>query len=391
MQNRVTTHLAVAALVAGAFVPVTAAASIADIAVLGHGCLDESYRDVVLGLPTRDGCDDDTPPETTAKASPTPNAAGFVSTASMTFTVVLDVTDTDAGPFGLQCRLTAAVPVPEAHDWRDCSSPVTYAGLPDAPAGAYTFSARAVDLGDHTRNPDHPSLGGTVTDTPDLDQTPAKVTWGQDTRMPFVFVTPEAYDEITPTQPVVTSTTVPIRLNSSDRGSRFECTDNGAAIACSAGTWELREARAGRHVFSARTIDPAGNTSAWSDPIEFFVPRDVRRARGWTRRQNAAYVGGEALLGRQRGLRLVLPRTRVGELRLLAPTAPSYGKVRIRVGRRDWHTVNLAGRRSDLRQLVVLDRYSGERKGRITIETLSNKPVLIDAIVARRSTFPPAV
>ena len=102
---------------------------------------------------TGDGCDDDTPPETTLSASSTPNAAGFVKVSSMTFTFGSQVSDGDPGPFGLECKLTGPA---QAHDWRPCTSPVTYAGLPDAPLARIVFQARAVDLGDAGRNPDHP-------------------------------------------------------------------------------------------------------------------------------------------------------------------------------------------------------------------------------------------
>jgi hypothetical protein len=64
--------------------------------------------------------------------------------------------------------------------------------------------------------------------------------------------------------------------------------------------------------------------------------------------------------------------------------------VRIRVGRREWHVVDLRGPKSTLKQYTVIDRYSGIRKGKIVIETLSNKTVLIDAVVARANTFPAA-
>ena len=173
-------------------------------------------------------------------------------------------------------------------------------------------------------------------------------------------------------------------------GASFECIDNGAAVGCSPGKWALVGATAGRHVFTARTVDQAGNASAWSEPIEFFVPKNLKRKKGWKKVLNKQYFGGDALLAKRRGLRLVLPRTKVGELRLLAPTGPSYGKVRIRVGKRAWHVVNLAGPSSMLKQFIVIDRYSGMRRGRITIETLSNKPVVIDAVVARPNTFPSA-
>jgi hypothetical protein len=87
----------------------------------------------------------------------------------------------------------------------------------------------------------------------------------------------------------------------------------------------------------------------------------------------------------------VLPRAKVGELRLIAPRGPRYGTVRLRVGRRAWHVVDLSGPRTALRQVVVIDRYSGIRSGRIVIESLSAKPVVVDAVVARPDRFPAAL
>jgi hypothetical protein len=366
-------------LVAGALVPLAGAAP----AAAEPGCVDETAPGIL-----QNGCDDSTPPDTTLSASTTPNAAGMVAVSTMTFTVQTQVSDADAGPFGLECTLAGG---PQAHDWRSCTSPVTYADLPDAAAGTYVFQARAVDLGDAARNPDvNPLLPPAVADTPDLDPTPAVVRWGQDTRAPFVFVTSTSYDEITPTQPVVTGAGVPIRLNSSEAGSTIECTDNGRPVACSAGRWELKDPRAGRHRFAARAIDAAGNTSAWSEPVEFFVPRNLARQRGWTKVRGAGFFRGDALAASRRGARLVLPRTKVGELRLIAPRGPRQGKVRVRVGRRAWHVVDLSGPKAALRQIVVIDRYSGVRSGRIVIESLSNRRVVLDAVVARPDRFPAA-
>jgi hypothetical protein len=356
------------------------------------GCTDETQpTDPILGLPTGDGCDDDNPPETGLTASATPNAAGYVATPTMSFTFTASVTDGDAGPFGFECRLAGG---PQAHDWQACSSPVTVTGQPDAAAGGYTFTVRAVDLGDRARTPDNVLVPPTVTDTPDEDPTPATLTWGQDTKAPFVFVTRSGYDEDTPTQPVMTSSTVPLRLNSSEPGASFECTDNGRPTSCTGPRWEVANPKPGRHVVTARAIDRAGNASAWSKPVEFFVPRNLTRRlspnRGWTKVRRAGYFRGDAIRAEKRGARIVLPRTAVGELRLIAPTGPGFGKVRLRVGRRDWHVVDLSGRRTPLTQLTVIDRYSGMRTGRITLESLSNKPVVVDAVVARPNRFPPA-
>jgi hypothetical protein len=373
-------RLAIVTLVAAALVPLAGLAP----AVAEPGCVDETAPNTL-----QDGCDDSTPPETTGSASSTPNAAGLVDVSTMTFTVRAQVSDADQGPFGLECALAGG---PQAHDWRACTSPVTYADLPDAPAGTYVFQARAVDLGDAARTPDvNPLLPPAVADTPDHDATPATLRWGQDTRAPFVFVTSTSYDEITPTQPVVTGAGVPIRLNSSEPGSTIECTDNGRPVACSAGRWELEDPRAGRHRFAARAVDAAGNASAWSEPVEFFVPRDLTRRRGWATVRDARFHRGDALRASRRGARLVLPRAKVGELRLIAPRGPRYGTVRLRVGRRAWHVVDLSGPRTALRQVVVIDRYSGIRSGRIVIESLSAKPVVVDAVVARPDRFPAAL
>lgn len=370
--------LAVLALAGSGVVPLSAAPAAAT-----PGCLDETAPTVL-----QNGCDDSTPPDTTLTPSTTPNAAGLVTVSTMTFTLGWEVSDGDPGPFGLECRFTGG---PQAHDWRACTSPVTYADLPDAVAGSYVLQARAVDLGDRSRAPDTaPLLPPTVPDTPDEDATPATFTWGQDTRAPFVFVTGTSYDELTPTQPVATGASVPIRLNSSEAGSRFECTDNDRPVPCAGGRWELRDPTAGRHRFSARTIDAAGNASAWSQAIEFFVPRNLARQRGWRKVTGPGLFRGDAVTTSRRGARLVLPRTAVGELRLLASTGPRHGKVRVRVGRRDWHVVDLAGPRTATKQLVVIDRYSGMRTGRIVIETLGTRPVVLDAVVARPNRFPAA-
>ena len=70
-KHRLAAQLGLAALIAGALVPLTSSAAGAS-----PGCTDETQpKDPILGLPTGDGCDDDTPPETTLSASSTPNAA----------------------------------------------------------------------------------------------------------------------------------------------------------------------------------------------------------------------------------------------------------------------------------------------------------------------------
>jgi hypothetical protein len=50
--------------------------------------------------------------------------------------------------------------------------------------------------------------------------------------------------------------------------------------------------------------------------------------------------------------------------------------------------VDLSGPRSAQKELVVIDRYQGSRTGKVIIEVLTrNKPVFLDAIVARTNVF----
>ena len=120
------------------------------------------------------------------------------------------------------------------------------------------------------------------------------------------------------------------------------------------------------------------------------MPRNLTRQRGWKKVTGPGYFRGDALKASRRGARLVLPRAKVGELRLLAATGRGHGMVRVSVGRRAWHVVDLAGPKASSTQHVVIDRYSGLRSGRIVIETLSRRPVVLDAVVARPNRFPAA-
>ena len=135
-------------------------------------------------------------------------------------------------------------------------------------------------------------------------------------------------------------------------------------------------------------VSPTPTPSAWSETSEFSIPSDLRRRRGWSVVRKSGAFDRTLVKSKRRRARLVLRKQRVGELRLYAPSAPNYGKVRVKVGATRWRVVDLAGPRSAQRELVVLDRYQGSRTGKIVIEVLTrNKPVFLDAIVARTNVF----
>jgi hypothetical protein len=329
-------------------------------------------------------CDDTVPPDTALTAVSTrPNARGWVATSTMTFAFTGAHTDTDADALGFQCKLDGPT---QSHDWVSCTSPRTYSGLGDSEAPTYSFQVRAVDTADQAFT--YPNSLFPAEPGDDLDATPATLGWGQDTVAPVAFVNPDLYDEETPQQPVVVSRSVPIRLNSNEVGATFECEVDGRATPCTPGAWHYADAPSGRHFFRARSVDKAGTPSAWSPTSEFFIPTDLRARRGWSVVRKSSAFDRTLVRSRVKGARLVLPKQRVGELRLYAPTAPTYGKVRVKVGATNWRIVDLSGPRSAQRELVVINRYQGSRTGRIIIEVLTrNKPVLLDAIVARTNVF----
>ena len=334
---------------------------------------------------SKPACDDTVPPETALTAVSTqPNAAGWVATGVMSFAFAGAHTDADADVLDFQCKLDGPA---QAHDWVPCTSPRTYQGLADSDVATYTFSVRAIDSADQAF-----TYGSLLVpdDEPgeDYDASPAALTWGQDTAAPVAFVNPDLYDEETPQQPVVVGRSVGIRLNSNEVGATFECEVDGEGTPCTPGAWRYADASSGRHFFRARSVDKAGTPSAWSTTSEFFIPTDLRARRGWKTVKKSGSFDGTLATSRLKGARLVLPKQRVGELRLYAPTAPTYGKVRVKVGATNWRVVDLAGSRSAQKEIVVLTRYQGARTGKVIIEVLTrNKPVFLDAIVARTNVF----
>lgn len=366
-----------AALAIGTLAVALLPAGLAAPSYASPGCLSDVSATLLSS-----GCDDDTPPATALTGVSTPaNADGWVATSTMSFTFTGQHSDADPDPVGLECRLTGPT---QAHDWTPCTSPRTYTGLADSEE-PYAFSVRAVDLADQAR-PYSASPLGLTDDEPgeDVDPTPATVTWRQDTAAPVAFATPDAYDAQTPQRPVVPSRRLPVRLNSSESGVRFECLLDGSGVPCTPGAWVLGDIASGDHSFTARAVDRAGTSSAWTEPFGFSVPTEPARRAGWKKKKSSAAFDGSVLVSRKKGARLVLKTSAVGELRLYAPTAPSYGRIRVRVGSTRWRTVDLGRPKAAQREIQVIDQFSGTRRGKVVIEVLSrNRTVKVDAVLAR--------
>jgi len=168
------------------------------------------------------------------------------SPASRTFTV--DATDPqttiDSGPSGLtndptptfefssdeagatfQCRIDAAA-------FTSCDSPKTYGTLAD---GQHTFEVRATDPAGNT------------------DGSPASRTFTVDATAPQTTI------DSGPANPT-NDRTPTFEFSSSEPGSSFECSLDGAAFATCTSPETTASLSDGQHTFEVRATDPAGNT-----------------------------------------------------------------------------------------------------------------------------------
>jgi hypothetical protein len=134
------------------------------------------------------------------------------------------------------------------HDWQPCTSPRSYAGLPE---GTHTFKVRARDGAGHVD--DTPASFGFI-----VDRTPpgARIAGGP----------PSGLD--------VTSTSVTFALLADENGATFQCSFDGGSWAPCTSPYTLTGLSAGLHELDARAADAAGNTDAAPARRLFVVKLD---------------------------------------------------------------------------------------------------------------------
>ncbi|WP_372728952.1 hypothetical protein [Nocardioides sp.] len=336
-------------------------------------------------------CDDATPPETSLEPLvPSPNAAGWTRTDAVTLTFAVVETDpNDTDEMRLECKLEGPS---QAHDWQDCTSPRSYTGLTDTTDGSrYTFTVRAYDRSDRAIVYDNPQtppppFGTPDYDTPDEDATPESVSWRQDTVVPHAYVVGGPYDPNGSSSPVTEQPKATFRLTASEPDVTYDCSLNGFAVPCKEGKVPLRKLSGGDKVFTVLATDQAGNQDPSLAVKQFTVPFNLKGGRGWTQLNRKGAFKGDQLVTRTRGARVKFKASDVRGVRLIAPSGPALGKLRVRVGRSYWTYINLRSGTSRLRrEYVIRGPRSVVTSGQIVIESLSNRrAVKVDALV-----FPP--
>jgi hypothetical protein len=138
--------------------------------------------------------------------------------------VAIRLAPTESGS-SFQCRLGAGT-------WEACAATKRYAGLAD---GAYVVYARAVDRAGN------------------VDATPLKVAWRVDTVAPETTITSSPPAKTTATRAV-------LRFAGSEARSTFECRLGAEVWSACSSPHVISGLAAGKHTFSVRATDVAGNT-----------------------------------------------------------------------------------------------------------------------------------
>ncbi len=319
-------------------------------------------------------CDDDIPPETTS-AAPLITGSGAVQVVSSAAYAGND--PLDSGPIGRQCSLDGAAFV---------TCPAQYDGLP---TGTHTIAVRAVDVHDNAV-----VIAGEV---PDHDQTPEVLSFAtggggtspSPSGAPETRITGGPVDRITPGTPVTLSRKVTVTIASSEPAA-FNCAVNAKKVPCQPGVNVLKKLRPGPQVFVAQAVDRDGNFDASPASTTFYVPTNLTPSQGhrWSKVKHKGSYAGGYVSTRVRGAVLTLRGVkRIHELRLFAPTGPRLGKVAVRVGRGQWHKVNLTSSKAEkLKVFEILPPGSPAASGPIQIRAAKiprGGQVAVDAVVAR--------
>ena len=358
-------------------------------------CVSERPQEGPLGLPLDSGCDDVDPPETDITGTtPDPGPAGVVATDAMRIDFegrfAADDQD-DPGTIVTECRLEGPS---QAHDWRSCTSPVTYTGLDDTGGQGtpYTFSVRAVDQEDDAYTWTGSILSPATEAVPDRDATPATVSWRVDTEAPTGILFGQPTDTFSPDEPVLRDNEITLILRSNEKATTWACLLDEAAVPCATGRNHYDTLAPGRHTFSALPTDAAGNTGLPVDEgqldAHWWVPTNLwggpKQRKRWQFVTSPSFVSNNALRTKRRWSSLTMWQKDFRELRLVAPTGPGFGTVRVRVNKRRWSVVRLDGRRDDRAHFQVQGPGYARRSGFVQVQVISRgKPVVIDAIMAR--------
>ncbi|GAA4124562.1 hypothetical protein GCM10022215_32380 [Nocardioides fonticola] len=379
------TALAAAVGLTGALLPVVLTMPPAQAA--DGPCLSEKPTGgSLLGGGTR--CDDVNQPDTTiTSATPTPTSGGYINSKSISIAFAGAYADADTDPISFECKFQD--PTQAAASWSACTSPFSKSDLNDSKAGNYTFSVRALDSNDNaidaTSKPSGLGGSGATSDIPDLDESPATMSFRVDTVAPAVYILNVPFDADNPDKPLVYTQSPSFRLAASEANVALTCTIDTTDYPCQVGITTFADLPPGDHTLTVNGADPAGNTDPTPESVQFAVPENITTtSKAWTTLKQSTYVGGDYITTRTKGASVRVPADNYRDLRLLCSTGPKYGVVQLIFPSGKPVTIDLYRKKRTRHDIIVIqDRFSQLRTGGVTIKVISdNKPVILDGLLA---------
>lgn len=333
--------------------------------------------------PFQTRCDDVTPPQTAITATSPKVNRGYVKATSVDVSFAGSHTDGDTDPLAYECQVYSGSTPPAT--WQACTSPQRVGNLKEGTR--YVFRARAIDAADNAIDATSaPPFGaGASTDKADVDQTPATQVIIPDLTAPTTRISGLPVDFSTPKEPVVTTDSPILTLDSNERAVTYRCTIDGKAYPCRDGRTRFRDIPPGPAVLKVTAVDFAGNADATPASVRFFVPRDLTAARGsgWSTVKAVGYVDGDYLSTKRAGATLKATARNNRELRIIAPIGPGYGSLSVTVAG-EQYLLNLNFSQANRHAVFVLrDSRAKPVSGTVVIRTVDSKRVLVDGIVLR--------
>ena len=263
--------------------------------------------------------------------------------------------DGSGGHQGFDCRLDGPS---QAHGWQACGSPAAYSGLGD---GSYAFQVRARDVAGN------------------VDPTPESRSWSVDVSAPETTITSGPVDD-----GWSLASTQTLGYASSEAGSTFGCSFDGAARACVAPSFTETGIAPGTHRFTATATDAQGNQDATPARRTWTVPMDdvsLVHGRGWQLRTSAsAYLGTYSVASRQ-GATLSKQVVGARKIALVASRGPGHGTVKVFAGSSLLRTVSLDAPSLVTKRIIPIASFANPIDTKIRIVVASSaKPVRIEGL-----------
>jgi len=263
--------------------------------------------------------------------------------------------DGSGGHTGFECRLDGPS---QAHGWQACGSPAAYSGLTD---GSYQFQVRAKDAAGN------------------VDPTPESRSWPVDVSPPETTIITGPMDDGWSLKSTQT-----LGYASSEPGSTFGCSFDGATRNCVPPSFTETAIVLGTHRFTVAARDAQGNQDATPARRTWTVPMDdvgLFHGPGWQLRSSAsAYLGTYSVASRQ-GATLSKQVTGARKIALVASKGPNHGTVKVFAGSSLLRTVTLTAPSLVTKRVIPIASFPNPVNTKIRIVVTSiGKPVRIEGL-----------